>query len=148
MKLIAKKPCSFGGKKFFIGDEIPPEYVINPKAQEQSGVLTIVSGAADTNVGHTEPVKNVVTVEKAPIVIKTEEGDLPLEVSLKGLNEVFAVLTGTVADAEPIVEQMEDGDALILLHLSDSRKTIREIAEDRAKALNAAQEGAESEGEQ
>ena len=42
MKLIARKPCSFGGKKYFIGDEIPSEEVIHPKTQERLGVLTIL----------------------------------------------------------------------------------------------------------
>ena len=47
-----------------------------------------------------------------------------------------------------MVEKMTDGDALILLHLADSRKTIKTAAEDRAKALSAKQEEPESEGEQ
>lgn len=42
MKLIAKKPCSFNGNKYFIGNEIPAEYVLDPKAQEQMGVLVVV----------------------------------------------------------------------------------------------------------
>ena len=42
MKLIARKPCSFGGKKYFIGDEIPSEEVIQPKTQEKLGVLAIL----------------------------------------------------------------------------------------------------------
>jgi len=41
MKLIAKKPCSFGGKKFLIGDEIPAQLVHNPIQQEKYGTLTI-----------------------------------------------------------------------------------------------------------
>lgn len=41
-KLIAKKPCSFNGKKFFIGNEIPAEYVLNPIAQSKMGVLELV----------------------------------------------------------------------------------------------------------
>lgn len=42
MKLIARKPCSFGGKKYFIGDEIPSKEVIQPTTQERLGVLTIL----------------------------------------------------------------------------------------------------------
>ena len=34
MRLIAQKPCSFGGNKFFIGEEVPTELVTNPKMQE------------------------------------------------------------------------------------------------------------------
>lgn len=48
MKLIARKPCSFGGKKYFIGDEIPSEEVIQPKAQERLGVLVILATDEET----------------------------------------------------------------------------------------------------
>lgn len=41
MKLIAKKPCSFGGKKFFIGEEVPTNLVANPALQEKLGVIVI-----------------------------------------------------------------------------------------------------------
>ena len=44
MKLIAKKPCSFNGKKFFIGNEIPESYVLDPKAQVAMGVIEVVEG--------------------------------------------------------------------------------------------------------
>ena len=47
MRLIAKKPCSFNGQTFYIGDEIPSEFVINPKAQEKLGVIAIAAGGGD-----------------------------------------------------------------------------------------------------
>lgn len=43
MKLIAKKPCSFGGQKFYIGDEVPAELVTDPKKQESYGSIAIVN---------------------------------------------------------------------------------------------------------
>lgn len=43
MKLIANKPCSFGGKKFYIGNEIPENLVADAKLQEKMGVITIVN---------------------------------------------------------------------------------------------------------
>ena len=42
MRLIAKKPCSFGGRQFYIGDEIPENLVADGKRQEEYGVITIV----------------------------------------------------------------------------------------------------------
>lgn len=45
MALVAKKPCSFGGKDFFIGDEIPNELVNDPAYQEKLGVLIHVDDA-------------------------------------------------------------------------------------------------------
>lgn len=50
MRLIANKPCSFGGKKFYIGNEIPENLVADARLQEKMGVITIVNdnmGVAD-----------------------------------------------------------------------------------------------------
>lgn len=138
MKLIAKKPCSFGGKKFFIGDEIPAAFVLDPKAHEKMGTLAIVDDEAGAPP----------TME---VVIRAEEGDLPLKLTQEGLQTVVDVLTGTADAAKPVVEAMTDGDALILLHCVDSRKAVKTAAEERAKALNApaeAEESEESAGEQ
>lgn len=43
MILIANKPCSFSGRQFYIGDEVPIEFVMDAKMQEKLGVLTIVN---------------------------------------------------------------------------------------------------------
>ena len=42
MKLFALKPCSFCGEKYFIGDEIPLENVLDPNAQANMGILVVV----------------------------------------------------------------------------------------------------------
>ena len=146
MKLIAQKPCSFGGKKFYIGEEIPAEAVLNPKEQATMGVLAIVSNDAGTTqpAGEKEATNPVDTMT---VVIRAEEGDLPLNLTGEGLQAVVDVLTSKVEDAEPIVEAMTDGDALILLHLTDTRKAVKAAAEARAKALNE-EDTEESAGEQ
>lgn len=54
MRLIAKKPCSFGGWQFYIGDEIPENLVADAKRQEEYGVITIVNdseGGSGTQPG-------------------------------------------------------------------------------------------------
>lgn len=137
MKLIAKKPCGFGGKQFFIGEEIPAEYVLNPKAQEKLGTLVIVNDGDEAS----HPASVVETME---VAIHAEEGDLHLNLTKDGLQAFVDVITNNVADAKPIIEQMTDGDALILLHIADDRKDIKKAAEARAKELSPE----ESEGEQ
>ncbi len=42
MELIAKKPCSYHGRQFFIGEKIPRDFVIDPEYQEKLGVIAIV----------------------------------------------------------------------------------------------------------
>lgn len=43
MRLIAKRPCSFGGQQFYIGDEIPAGLVVDANRQEGYGVITIMN---------------------------------------------------------------------------------------------------------
>ena len=140
MKLIAQKPCSFGGKKFCIGDEIPSGYVLDPKAQEKMGVLVI---AADGEAPVKSDTVELKTVEAMTVLIHAEEGDMPLNITAEGLQAVANILTSNLDVAEPIVAKMTDGDALILLHMTDNRRTIKTAAEERAKVLSE-----ESEGEQ
>ncbi len=135
MKLIAKKPCSFGGKQFYIGNEIPVDLVLNPQEQEKMGRLAIVSDAAVSTPPAETPAENQVPVDTMTVVIHAEKGDLPLSLTAEGLQAVVDVLTSTVDDAEPIINQMVDDDALILLHAADYRKGIKEAAAARAQAL-------------
>ncbi len=66
MRLIAKKPCCFGGRKFYIGDEIPENLVIDTKLQEKYGVITIVndsegeSGAQSSSLFTQEQVEKMI----------------------------------------------------------------------------------------
>lgn len=43
MRLIANKPCSFGGRQFYIGDEIPANLVADARVQEKMGVITVAN---------------------------------------------------------------------------------------------------------
>ena len=135
MKLIAKKPCSFGGEQFYIGDEIPAEIVLDPKAQEKMGVLVCVDAE-----GQPQPEPQTAPTQRAHISVSTDKGPIDLEVSSEALNEVFAVLMNTAESAAEIVADMTEGDALLLLHLADSRKSIKAAAEARAKAIEEAGE--------
>lgn len=144
MKLIAQKPCSFGGRKFYIGDEIPAELVMDPKLQEKRGLLTIVNDApaftAGVDLGDPAGDCSVIAV-----VLHTEKGDFPLELTEEGLQSVVDVLTSKGDTAKAIVEQMTEEHALILLNATDSRKNIKEAAEARAMALNSEETPSEEE---
>ncbi len=61
MKLIAKKPCSFGGMQFYIGDEIPADLVADVSMQEKMGIITI---ANDTEGGSGRESETFYTVEQ------------------------------------------------------------------------------------
>lgn len=131
MKLIARKPCSFDGKKFYIGDEVPGSLVLNPAEQEKMGVLAIVNDGQASEADLSPVPSDTVGLD-----IAADEGILHLEVTTEGLQAVVNVLTGKSADAEEVIESMSDNDALILLHMCDSRKAVKAAAEARAKELN------------
>lgn len=132
MKLIAQKPCSFGGKKFFIGDEIPTEFVMDPAGQVKMGVLAF---AGEGPIASAEA-----PAAAMPIVVRVKEGDMSLNITGAGLQAMVNVMTGNPKDVEAIVKEITDGDALILLHMLDTRKAVKAAAEAQAKAVNQAGE--------
>ena len=64
MRLIAKKPCSFGGRQFYIGDEIPENLVADGKRQEEYGVITIVKDSEGLSGGQPDTLFTQEQVEK------------------------------------------------------------------------------------
>ena len=135
MAYVALKPCRLAGQDFKIGEEIP-DGIVHPGAANNLVKMQVI---ADADNG-AKPV-----VEQKPstisIVIPVKEGEMLLEVTKEGLQAVVNVQVGNADEAEAIIEQMTDSDALILLHLTDNRKTIQKAAEARAKALNAQEAG-------
>ena len=159
MKLIAKKPCSFGGKKFYIGDVIPGELILNPRKMEKADIITIVNdGAAPAAILPDEPSDTTAvvilpdepgdTTAVVPLVIPGKDGVVSLELTAEDIQTVMDVLTDTAENAEKRIEQIDSDDILFLLNAADYRKTVKNAAKARAKALCEAQEGKESEGDQ
>ena len=144
MKLIAKQPCSFGGKRFYIGDEIPVELVQEPATQEKYGKLAIVN---DNTV--TEPGGDATVVH---LVIPGQDGTVALDLAPESIPSVMDVLTANAEDAADLVKQITSDDILFLVNAADSRKTVQAAAKARALALAeaAAEQDTqeESEGEQ
>lgn len=140
MKLFAKKPCSFGGKRFAIGDEIPTDLVVNPAAMAKMDIISIVNDVPAFDPG--DPAGDI---SRIAVVLHTEQGDYPLELTEEGLQSVVDVLTSKGEAAKAIVEQMTEEHALMLLDATDSRKNIKEAAKARAMALNSEEAPSEEE---
>ena len=138
MAYVACQPCNFAGQSFRIGETIPVE-LVQPGAAKRlikMGRIAEMDGETASETPTTETKEN--TTE---IVVHGSDGDMSLNVTTEGLQAIFDVLGGVVGDAEAIIEQMTDEDALILLHVSDSRKSIKELAFNRADALTKEAEG-------
>lgn len=136
MKLFAKKPCSFNGNKFFIGEEIPAELVLDAKQQEMMGVITI---ADDDSAVECTPHTGVVTFG---VPVHSADGDISLSVTNDELTVFTDILQIGVKTAEEkqkisdMVQNINSEDLLIMLSALDGRKFVKEAAEERAKALN------------
>lgn len=146
MKLIAKKPCSFGGERFFKGDEIPVDLVLEPKTQERYGTLAILEGDAVTPAPNISPI--VIPDPILTVCVSVDGEEMTLEPTDDGLRDIFNALIGNAESAIAIVNQMEDNDSLILLHLADRRTTVQKAAKARAQVLNEAQEQAPTEAQE
>lgn len=94
MRLIAKKPCSFGGRKFYIGDEIPETLVADAKLQEKMGVITIVNDGIGVSGGQSDTLFTQEQVE-AMIAASMEETDKKRADQLAKLQEYVAELEET-----------------------------------------------------
>ena len=133
MRLIARRPCSFGGKKYFIGDEVPAEDVINPTVQEDQGTLAIVKdeqGVLETAVD------GKVTIP----VIRDGEGDvadvLSIPLTEGEVQHVFAIMQMTADKAAEAMEDVNSEEVLIVLHAADSRSGVKKAAKKRAEQLS------------
>ena len=142
MKLIAKKPCRFGGRQFYIGDSIPEELVAEPSVQEHMGVLSVVAD---------EGIQEGILLEEdgfagkviVPIVGK-EDGDTA-EVMAVPLTEgevqsVFSIMQMGVPEAEKAISAVSEENILIVLHACDSRSGVKKAAQKRADTLSIPEE--------
>lgn len=132
MKIIALKPCKFGGIRFLIGDEIPSEYVANPKAQEKMGVISIASGDSPEGLPQ---------IGEINVPIRAEEGDLILCVTNEELIVFTDILQTPVSKTEDrqkvseMIQKIESEDLLIMLDALDGRKFVKDEAEQRANEI-------------
>lgn len=178
MRLIANKPCSFGGRQFYIGDEIPANLVADARAQEKLGVITVANDAERVPGGESdtfytqeqleklvaeavdEAVNNTVLemqqkqkeLQEAAGVLQEEgflsEGTviIPVKGGSDGDNEqhtvvpatpeeiqrVFSIMQMNTTDGAEAIYEVKSENVLILLHATDTRKTIKDAAKKQA----------------
>ena len=142
MRLIAKKVCSFGGNKFYIGNEVPVELVLNPSLQIKLGVLVEVpdveSGSGENGSGSCSA--QVILDSAMTIVVQVEGDTVELEPTDDGIQQIFTVLVGKASNAEATIKNMDDKDSLRLLQLSTTTQSVKKLAEKRIQELSVGEE--------
>lgn len=150
MKLIARKPCSFGGQQFYIDNEIPAELVVDPAVHERLGVLTIVNvddKQSGTNSGQMftqEQVDSMIAeaIEEAVnnTVMEMNQKQDELQQSVAELNEIEP---GTYEETISIsVKGAYDGESEQVMVIPTKPEEIRQVfsimqlnAEEGAKVI-------------
>lgn len=167
MRLITKKPCSYGGKKFFIGDEIPAELVVNIEREEKLGVISAAndeagvpeqSGAFYSQEQVDEMIADAVanadkgfTQEQVDEMIKSAVAELePFDsdnadftVTVKGEGDNVTAVTCSAEDIQSVVDVLQmnadDGAKAVTSVQSDSVLILLHALETRATVKKAAQ---------
>lgn len=184
MRLIAKKPCSYGGKKFFIGDEIPAELVVNIEREEKLGVISaandeagvpeqsgalysqeqvdkmIADAVANADKGFTqeqvdEMIQSAVAELKPfdsdnagfTVTVKGEGGNVTaVSCSAEDIQSVVDVLQMNADDGAKAVASVQSDSVLILLHVLDTRATVKKAAQKQHDIFSAEGNSNESTG--
>ena len=141
MRLFAKQPCNFG-RQYLIGDEIPVYAVLDPKAQEKMGVLTIVEdGATAPDMNLEECVSMVGQVKfEIPVhgktgetfVLRITEEDLTIFSEIRQIDVKKAEDKQKIAD---MIQKIESADLLIMLDALDGRTFVKEKVDARAQEI-------------
>lgn len=167
MRLIAKKPCSYGGKKFFIGDEIPAELVVNIEREEKLGVISAVndeagvpeqSGALYSQEQVDEIIADAVanagkgfTQEQVDEMIQSAVAELePFDsdnagftVTVKGEGDNVTAVSCSAEDIQSVVDVLQmnadDGAKAVTSVQSDSVLILLHALDTRATVKKAAQ---------
>lgn len=167
MRLIAKKPCSYGGKKFFIGDEIPAELVVNIEREEKLGVISAAndeagvpeqSGALYSQEQVDEMIADAVanadkgfTQEQVDEMIKSAVAELePFDsdnagftVTVKGEGDNVTAVSCGAEDIQSVVDVLQmnadDGAKAVTSVQSDSVLILLHALDTRATVKKAAQ---------
>ena len=167
MRLIAKKPCSYGGKKFFIGDEIPAELVVNIEREEKLGVISAVndeagvpeqSGALYSQEQVDEMIADAVanagkgfTQEQVDEMIQSAVAELePFDsdnagftVTVKGEGDNVTAVSCSAEDIQSVVDVLQmnadDGAKAVTSVQSDSVLILLHALDTRATVKKAAQ---------
>lgn len=167
MRLIAKKPCSYGGKKFFIGDEIPAELVVNIEREEKLGVISaandeagvpgqsgaiysqeqvdemIADAVANAGKGFTQEQVDEMIADAVAELEPFNSDNAGFTVTVKGEGDNVTAVSCSAEDVQSVVDVLqmnaEDGAKVVASVKSDSVLILLHALDTRATVKKAAQ---------
>lgn len=127
MRYIARKPCSFGGKKYLIGEDVPADVVLDGKRQVALGTLAAVQDD-----------------KKSAILISLGEEQVSL--APEELQRIFDILQAKSEDAVALLQEETRENVCGVIAVCDSRRAVKSAA-NRSKGEKESTDDSLNEGE-
>ena len=128
MKLVANKPCNLNGKKYFIGEEVPVEEVVDYASLVKMGLLSVIHDAVPED-NLEECVAMVGEVSFTVPIVKGHE-TIDLDVTEPQMQDAVKTMQMSAdAAVAHIRGNIEDDTTLIIINALDSRATVKKAAE-------------------
>lgn len=130
MRYIARKPCSFGGKKYLIGEDVPADVVLDGKRQVALGTLAAVQ-------------------DDKTSVILISLGEEQVSLAPEELQRIFDILQAKSEEAIALLQEETCENICRVIAVCDSRRAVKSAAnrskDEKENADDTAGEG-EKEG--
>lgn len=126
MRYIARKPCSFGGKKYLIGEDVPADVVLDGKRQVALGTLAAVQDDKTSAI--------LISLGEEQISLAPEE-----------LQRIFDILQAKSEDAVALLQEEACENVCGVIAVCDSRRAVKTAANrskgDKENADDSSNEG-------
>lgn len=127
MRYIARKPCSFGGKKYLIGEDVPADVVLDGKRQVSLGTLAAVQDDKTSAI--------LISLGEEQVSLAPEE-----------LQRIFDILQVKSEDAVALLQEETRENVCRVIAACDSRRAVKTAA-NRSKGENENADDSSNEGE-
>lgn len=137
MRYIVLKPLKIKGHRYVSGDVIEDGLINESRAPalERTGYISGIKTSLDLPVAELiMPLEQEGAVLFMVPIVKNE-GVMSLPVSNQQLSKAVEIMQMQVKAAAEEINNVEEENVLILLNACDSRKGVKEAAEDRAGVL-------------
>lgn len=127
MRYIARKPCSFGGKKYLIGEDVPADVVLDGKRQVALGTLAAVQDDKTSAI--------LISLGEEQASLAPEE-----------LQRIFDILQAKSEDAVALMQEETRENICRVIAVCDSRRAVKTAA-NRSKGEKESTNDSSNEGE-
>lgn len=127
MRYIARKPCSFGGKKYLIGEDVPADVVLDGKRQVALGTLAAAQDEKTSAI--------LISLGEEQVSLAPEE-----------LQRIFDILQAKSEDAVALLQEETRENICRVIAVCDSHRAVKTAA-NRSKGEKENADDSSNEGE-